>query len=134
VNKRIIALVLIALFVLTGSALATRIPTDRIGDYRDGGVDGTILVKAPAKGAILPVGTDQQITWKYTGFTGQKVKIVLFQDGKQVTTIAEGIDVITKKYMWSVPIDLATAADYEIKVVSETRPWCYGFSDKFAVK
>ncbi len=75
-----------------------------------------ITVLAPNGGEQWQAGTIQNITWKYQGDPGSKVKIELLQAGKVATKIAAAVPVGVDGngfYDWQIPSSQTEAANYK---------------------
>ena len=82
-----------------------------------------ITVLAPNGGEQWQAGTIQNITWKYQGDPGSKVKIELLQAGKVATKIAAAVPVGVDGngfYDWQIPSSQTEAANYKVRITSTT--------------
>jgi hypothetical protein len=76
-------------------------------------------VASPDGGERWPRGSQQNITWSYTGNPVGKVKIQLLKAGTSVRTITSGTPIGTGgngSCPWTIPPDLAAASTYRIKI------------------
>lgn len=89
----------------------------------------TITVTSPASGATVTTGSNLNITWSYTGNPGQ-VNIELLKGGQANSPIATSVTVASGVYAWTIPTNLAAAANYQIQVSSTA---CTGASGQFAI-
>jgi len=80
----------------------------------------TLDVTAPDGGESWTRGSQHDITWTYTENPGGKVKIQLLKAGAVVRTITSGASIGAKgqgSFSWTVPVDLALASTYRIKIM-----------------
>ena len=80
-----------------------------------------ITVLAPNGGQTWTRGATQTIGWAYAGKPGTTVSIFLEKPGMAPLTIAQNVTIEQQfahlgSYAWAVPMNLAPATDYKIKV------------------
>ncbi len=77
------------------------------------------------------MGFPQTITWSTSGpGCGSHVAIELFRGSNSVRTISWN-EVDDGSMTWNVPVDLAEASDYRIKISDKNDPSRYDFSDTY---
>ncbi len=80
----------------------------------------TLTVTAPNGGEVWEVGSAQTITWSSENFQGN-ITIKLYKNSTYVGDISPGlISGAGGSYGWDVPGDLAEAADYKVRILSES--------------
>jgi hypothetical protein len=92
----------------------------------------TLDVTAPDGGESWPKGSQQNITWTYTGNPGGKVKIQLLKAGVSVRTITSGTSIGSDSkgsFPWTVPSDLAIASKYRVKITHTAISGCTATSN-----
>jgi hypothetical protein len=80
-----------------------------------------IRVVSPNGGETWNVGVLQTISWTFSGSVGANVKINLFKNGVFLRTIVASTPIGTGgagSFLWNVPVDLKSGADYKVKVIS----------------
>ncbi len=85
----------------------------------------TITVVSPGTGDTWAGGSQQTISWNYTGNPGSQVTITLFKGGHSVMHIASKTATGSNgsgSYTWGIPYTMAEGSDYQIKVLSPTCP------------
>jgi C1A family cysteine protease len=92
----------------------------------------TIKVTKPAAGDAWHTGTNQAITWSFTGNPGPYVKIDLLKGSDFIQTIA-GSTPISSPYNWPVPSGLTEGSDYHIFVTSTSNSSISDTSDTFSI-
>ena len=83
-------------------------------------------------GAVWGVGTNQKISWTYSGNPGSSVKIELLKGGKVDGTIAANVPIgssSTGSYLWAIPASQAPGNDYRLRITSTTDSACTDTSD-----
>jgi hypothetical protein len=83
-------------------------------------IQSTITLTAPNGGELWTAGSNQAISWNYTGNPGKKVKIELLKGGALDSTIASGVSIGRKgsgTYNWLIP-EVQEPGDYSIRVTS----------------
>jgi hypothetical protein len=101
------------------------------GAYEDNPFS-SISVTSPNGGESWPAGSTQTISWTYTGDPGSNVGIELLKGGSVVGTIASSTSVGDDgagSYPWSIPSNLITGNDYQVRVFSTTNAAVVDTSD-----
>ena len=91
----------------------------------------TLDVTAPDGGEGWARGTQQSITWTYTGNPGGKAKIQLLRAGTAIRTLASATSIGSDgqgSFAWTVPQDLKVASNYRVKVSHTTIKGCKAIS------
>lgn len=105
------------------------------GDTALASGSGTITVVSPGAGQTWTMGSQQTISWNYSGVSDSKVTITLFKGGKSKMHIASSTAVGsngTGTYTWTIPSTLAEGSDYQVKVLSSHCP-DGGWSGNFTI-
>jgi len=91
-------------------------------------ITGPVLdVTAPDGGENWPRGSQQTITWTYTGNPGGNVRIELLKAGVLARTITRGTPIGTEgigSYSWTVPTNLVIRSDFQIRISHNTIKAC----------
>jgi hypothetical protein len=85
----------------------------------------TITVMSPNGGETWQRGTNQTITWRFTGSPGSTVKIVLLKAGTEVGTIKDSTSIGssgTGSYTWPMASTGTTGTDFKVNVQSISLP------------
>ena len=91
----------------------------------------TLDVTAPDGGESWSNGSNQKITWTYTGNPGGKVKIQLLKAGVRVRTLSSGTSIGSDgkgTFPWVVPNDLKVGSNYRVKISHTSISGCTAIS------
>ena len=90
-------------------------------DFEIAAIQSALTVTSPNGGEILARGHSQTITWSYTSYIGNYVKIELYKGGALNRTISVATSAGVGgagSYRWTVPTAQPEAGDYKIKITS----------------
>jgi C1A family cysteine protease len=91
----------------------------------------SITVTSPNDGTEnWQTGTAHAITWTYTGNPGAYVKIVLLKGGVSYGTISKSTLTANGSFSWKIPLKVAAANNYRIKIISTTNKSFKDMSNK----
>lgn len=93
---------------------------------------GSIIVTAPAQGAILDPGNEYPITWTTTGDLGSTVRIEVGRPGETPVPLAASAP-NSGEYLWTVANTHPAAPDYSIRVTSVLYPAASAASAPFSI-
>ncbi|MCK4579137.1 MAG: hypothetical protein KAU50_10130 [Candidatus Marinimicrobia bacterium] len=93
-----------------------------------------VAVSSPGKNDSWQVGLVNAavVTWTYSNLTGT-VKLVLYQDGAFVTTIADSADVTNGSYKWTVPLTVTDGRNFQVYIESNDLPFVNHMGDDFRI-
>lgn len=95
---------------------------------------GKIVVESPSSNAVFSKNTNQLIQWKSYGNVGSFIKVELLKSGQfKGTIISKTSTNVTGSCVWKIPANIEAGDDYQIKVVSTTKPEIYGLSQPFSI-
>jgi hypothetical protein len=92
----------------------------------------SINVTSPSTGISWQAGTTHSISWAYTGYPGEFVRIDLREPGVPDTTIVNSTS-ISSPYSWAIPVSITPRSDYQIVVSSTSDPAISSTSDTFSI-
>ncbi|OPX84340.1 MAG: Ser-Thr-rich glycosyl-phosphatidyl-inositol-anchored membrane family protein [Pelotomaculum sp. PtaB.Bin104] len=78
----------------------------------------SITLTSPNGGETWEAGSKQAVSWSYTGKPGAYVKLELLQNGIPVKSINSRTSSNKGSYNWTIPSNLASGADYKVKVTA----------------
>ncbi len=82
-----------------------------------------ITVGTPNGGESWKIGSNQAISWTYTGNPGAYVKIELLKSGAVASTIASKANIGSAGqgiYRWKIPSSVSVGSDYTVRITSVT--------------
>jgi DNA-binding beta-propeller fold protein YncE len=92
----------------------------------------SILVVTPNGGEVWAAGTQYTLEWSYTGSPGGSVRIELLKGGAVNRTITGSTTIGSGgsgTYLWTIPSNQITGADYAIKITSTSNSTYFDTSD-----
>ncbi|KAK4160970.1 Ser-Thr-rich glycosyl-phosphatidyl-inositol-anchored membrane family-domain-containing protein [Cladorrhinum sp. PSN259] len=99
---------------------------------------GFNVFKTPATDEKVPAGKPYLVEWTYNSKMPGSIKVELYGGTaantlQLIEVLATGVDATSEKYTWSVAPTLGTQARYGIRLVLESAPTTFQWSNSFTI-